>query len=100
PADGTYVVRVQPELLVDLRFRLTIEAEAALPFPVSGLGAGAVQSLFGAERDAGARHHEGVDIFAPRLTPVIAVADGRATPRRNRLGGNTVWLTVPGASYY
>ena len=100
PAEGTYVLRLQPELLADLRFRLAIEAEAVLPFPVSGLGTGAVQSFFGAERDAGARQHEGVDIFAPRLTPVIAVADGRATPRRNRLGGNTVWLTVAGASYY
>jgi hypothetical protein len=56
--------------------------------------------LFGAARDGGARHHEGVDIFAPRSTPVLAVVDGRAVYRENRLGGKTVWLNAPGASYY
>jgi hypothetical protein len=36
-----------------------------------------VISTFGADRDHGARHHEGIDIHAPKLTPVVAVADGR-----------------------
>jgi hypothetical protein len=40
------------------------------------LGGGAVLSVFGAERDLGARHHAGVDISAPKMTPVVAVRDG------------------------
>jgi hypothetical protein len=94
------VVRLQPEPLTDALYRLSVELEAALPFPVKGRAEDAVGSLFGTARDAGARHHEGIDIFAPRLTPVMAVADGRATPRENKLGGNTVWLSTPGTSYY
>jgi hypothetical protein len=43
------------------------------------LGGGAVLSVFGAERDLGARHHAGVDISAPKMTPVVAVRDGIVT---------------------
>jgi hypothetical protein len=100
PIGASYVVRLQPEPLTDALYRLSVELEAALPFPVKGGAEDAVGSLFGMARDAGARHHEGIDIFAPRLTPVTAVADGRATPRENKLGGNTVWLSTPGTSYY
>jgi hypothetical protein len=39
-------------------------------------GEGEIISGFGADRDHGERHHQGVDISAPRLTPVLAVADG------------------------
>lgn len=100
PAGSSYLVRVQPEPLTDALYRLSVELEAALPFPVKGRADDAVGSLFGMPRDAGTRHHEGIDIFAPRLTPVVAVADGRATSRENKLGGNTVWLSTPGTSYY
>jgi hypothetical protein len=40
------------------------------------LGGGAVLSTFGADRDGGNRHHAGVDISAPKMTPVVAVRDG------------------------
>ncbi|HSK07366.1 MAG TPA: M23 family metallopeptidase [Acidimicrobiia bacterium] len=39
-------------------------------------GAGQIGSPFGADRDGGARKHQGNDIAAPKLTPVLAVADG------------------------
>jgi murein DD-endopeptidase MepM/ murein hydrolase activator NlpD len=100
PQRATYIVRLQPELATDALYHLTLELDAALPFPISGLRDDSVGSFFGAPRDGGARGHEGIDIFAPRLTPVLAVADGRATPRQNRLGGKTVWLNTPGKSYY
>ncbi len=45
-----------------------------LVFPVAG-GAG-VGSRFGDDRDGGERLHQGVDLFAPKLTPVVAIADG------------------------
>jgi hypothetical protein len=51
-----------------------------------------VQSEFGAAREAGRRAHEGIDIFASRGTPVIAVAEGVARISTNGLGGNVVWL--------
>jgi murein DD-endopeptidase MepM/ murein hydrolase activator NlpD len=79
---------------------LTLELGAALPFPVVGAQIDSIRSLFGASRDDGRRHHEGVDIFVRRLTPVLAVAAGRAMPRQDALGGNTVWLNTPGTSYY
>jgi hypothetical protein len=40
------------------------------------LGGGAIGSTFGAERDGGARMHAGVDIFGPKMSPVVAVRDG------------------------
>ena len=44
-----------------------------------------VLSTFGAERDGGERDHKGIDLAAPRLTPVLAVRDGVVT-RINRAG--------------
>ena len=97
PADGgTYVLRVQPELLRGGRFRVEQRAVATLHFPVRGVNARAVQSVFGDERDRGARSHQGVDIFAPRGTPAVAATDGWVTRvTTNRLGGNVVWVWDP-----
>ena len=92
PRDGAYLLRVQPELLRSGRYALTERTVASLRFPVQGYTAAAVQSEFGAEREAGRRRHEGIDIFAPRNTPVIAVVDGHAAPDTNALGGTVVWL--------
>jgi murein DD-endopeptidase MepM/ murein hydrolase activator NlpD len=102
PSDGVYHVLVQTDGAGAGQFRLTLELAAALPFPVV-VGGGrkdAIRSLFGASRDDGKRHHEGIDIFVQRLTPVLAVAAGRVMPRQDALGGNTVWLNTPGTSYY
>ncbi|MFW6198437.1 MAG: M23 family metallopeptidase, partial [Acidobacteriota bacterium] len=91
--DAEYVVRIQPELLRGGRYELTILADASLQFPVQGLDTSAIQSAFGAPRDAGRRSHHGVDIFAERNTPVLAAAD--ALVRRvgeTPVGGRVVWL--------
>jgi hypothetical protein len=90
---GDYVVRMQPELLRGGRYSLTVRARPALSFPVENVDPRAIGSRFGAPRDGGARDHHGVDIFAPRGTPVVAAAPGvisgvRTTPR----GGKVVWL--------
>lgn len=98
PQRATYVVRLRPPPVTDATYYVQLELGAALPFPVRGYE---VKSFFGAPRDHGKRHHEGIDIYAPRRTPVLAVADGQATYRENRLGGHTVWLaTATGVSYY
>jgi hypothetical protein len=91
--DGDYVLRAQPELLRGGRIVLTISTGPTLAFPVAGRDARIARSLFGAPRDAGRRSHHGVDLFAPRGTPVVAAAPGIV--RRvgeTDLGGNVVWL--------
>jgi murein DD-endopeptidase MepM/ murein hydrolase activator NlpD len=91
--DGTYLVRIQPELLVGGRLTVTLEALPTLVFPVEGKDRAAIRSFFGDPRDAGRRSHKGVDIFAPRGTPAVAAADARVIwVGSNRLGGKTVWL--------
>jgi hypothetical protein len=45
-----------------------------MSWPLAGVGQ--IGSPFGADRDGGARKHQGNDIAAPKLTPVLAVADG------------------------
>ena len=52
-----------------------------------------MQSFWAASRDGGKRSHEGIDIFAPRGTPLLAITDGRITSTGDRgLGGKQVWL--------
>ncbi len=94
--DGEYVVRAQPELLRGGRVVLTITTGPTLAFPVAGRDARIARSLFGAPRDAGRRSHHGVDLFAPRGTPVVAATPGIV--RRvgeTELGGNVIWLLDP-----
>jgi murein DD-endopeptidase MepM/ murein hydrolase activator NlpD len=101
--DADYLIRIQPELLRGGRYSISIIVTPSLSyFPVSGYDTTAIGSWYGDPRDAGRRRHEGLDIFARRGTPVVAAADGvvRST-RRNRLGGNVVWLRdVLGRSHY
>ena len=91
--DGDYVLRVQPELLRGGRYRIKIVTAASLAFPVEGRSVTAIRSAYGDPRDGGRREHQGIDIFAPRGTPVLAATDGRVRSVRNSgLGGRTVWL--------
>jgi hypothetical protein len=64
-----------------------------MAWPLSGVGQ--IGSPFGADRDGGARKHEGNDIAAPRLTPVVAVSDGVVTRVAQERGtGNCCWAIV------
>ncbi len=95
--DGVHALRIQPELLQNLSYELTLEAKPSLNFPVAGQSSRAVGSFFGAPRDGGARSHQGVDIFAPRGTPVVAASDGVVSSRTSSgLGGKVVWLATGG----
>ena len=94
--DGELVLRVQPSLGAAGDVALNVVAVASLQFPVQGFSQTAVQSVFGDSRDSGRREHQGIDIFAPRGTPVLAAADGVIAPSdSNRLGGIVVWQWLP-----
>lgn len=91
--DLTYLVRVQPELLRGGRYTIDIQVDAALGFPVAGKNSGAIHSYFGASRDGGRRSHKGVDIFAPKGTPVVAISSGYvARIDRTAIGGKVIWV--------
>jgi murein DD-endopeptidase MepM/ murein hydrolase activator NlpD len=89
---GDYVLRVQPALAAAGSYTLRVAAEPLLGFPVAGVDERAIWSGFGADRDGGRRAHRGVDIFAPRGTPVFAAVDGWVLRvETTRVGGNVVW---------
>ncbi len=90
---GVYKLVVQPEFHASSPFRINVFKEPVYEFPVVEKGNTAVQSYWGAARDGGRRSHEGIDIFAPRGTPVIAVTTGRVSSTGNKgLGGKQVWV--------
>ena len=63
-------------------------------FPVADHELNSVVSRFGDARDGGSRSHLGIDIAAPRGTPVLAVNDGRIDRVEfTRAGGRVVWLS-------
>jgi murein DD-endopeptidase MepM/ murein hydrolase activator NlpD len=89
---GSYVLRLQPELFRKGEYSLSITTGPSLLFPVGGKNA-KTGSFWGAGRDGGKRSHEGIDIFAPKNTPAIAAADGIITGvGEGGLGGKVVWL--------
>ena len=91
---GSYVLRLQPELFRSGEYDLSVSVGPSLGFPVSGTKA-KPGSFWGASRDGGKRRHEGVDIFAPKLTPVVAGADGVVTGvKQTPIGGKVVWLRL------
>ncbi|RRN76634.1 M23 family metallopeptidase, partial [Pseudoxanthomonas sp. SGD-10] len=97
------VLRLQPELLISGKVNLEVIDEPKLGFPVQGAGNRDVKSFWGMDRDGGARKHEGIDIFAKRGTPVVAVEDGMITRvQETNLGGKVVWqrLGLFGQSIY
>ncbi|UII22152.1 peptidoglycan DD-metalloendopeptidase family protein [Fulvivirga ligni] len=101
--DGYYLLRIQPSLLNSAYYNLTINSNPILINPVQGATNRSIGSFYGAPRDAGARSHEGLDIFAKRGTPVVAPTDGYVSRvGTNNLGGNVVWLrdNKRGQSYY
>lgn len=89
---GHYILRLQPELYRTGTYDLSVSVGPSIGFPVSGSKA-RVLSFWGAVRDGGKRKHEGIDIFAKKLTPVVAATDGIVTGVHNGgIGGKTVWL--------
>ena len=78
---------------------LSAPAPSALPHPLPGRG---LTDTWGGARSGG-RKHEGIDIFAPRDTPIRATTEGVVlNVGPNGLGGRTVMILGPGGQrhYY
>ena len=75
---------------------------AGLFMPVVGIQARDLYNSWGAARDGGRRRHKGIDIFAPKGTGVVAVADGIISYIGEQpKGGLCLWLTTEnGTSFY
>ena len=78
-------------------YTLTTEDPAAvLHSPLATRRAPRLVDSWGNARSGG-RRHEGIDIFAPKDTPVLSTTRGIVTRvGTNRLGGQVVWILGPG----
>lgn len=77
-------------------------APVSLPVPVQGVASARIADTFGAPRGRD-RTHAGVDVFAPRGTPVLSATEGVVVAIREQgLGGRQVWVLGPGGQrhYY
>lgn len=83
----------RPILMLRLAFE---EPPKTLPLPIAGVPPAALRDSWGAVRSGG-RKHQGIDIFAPKGTPVRSTTRGLVFRiGENRLGGNVVWIFGPG----
>jgi murein DD-endopeptidase MepM/ murein hydrolase activator NlpD len=74
----------------------------AMHIPVVGVQARDLDDSWHAPRDGGSRQHKGIDIFAAKGTPVVAVEDGIISYIGDQpKGGHCLWLTTEnGKSFY
>jgi murein DD-endopeptidase MepM/ murein hydrolase activator NlpD len=98
--NSTYILRIQPELLGSGEYTISITAGPSLAYPIKAPGKNHIKSFWGAERDRGARKHEGIDLFAAFRTPVVASASGTVTRvDETPIGGKVVWLRPENKNY-
>src|SRR5215216_3065854 len=72
------------------------EPPAALPDPLESRHSLQFVDSGGNPRSGG-RRHQGIDIFAPKDTPVLSTTSGLVTRvGTNNLGGQVVWILGPG----
>ncbi|OYQ37317.1 hypothetical protein CHU92_08455 [Flavobacterium cyanobacteriorum] len=91
--EGIFKIVIQPEVAAGSDFFISLNKKPVYGFPVAGKGNAAIGSFWGMERDGGKRLHEGIDIFAKKGTPVVAIIDGTISYTGERgIGGKQVWL--------
>lgn len=84
-----------------LAIELCLESKPTkLPVPVEGIRPRDLRDTWGGPRSGG-RLHRGIDIFAPRGTPIHSTTRGIVLRVGvNRLGGNVAWVLGPGAELH
>lgn len=98
--NAEYILRLQPELLISGDYTISVSAAPSLAYPIKAPGQNHTKSFWGADRDGGARRHEGIDMFAARRTPVVAAVPGRITRvHETAIGGKVVWLRAKDREY-
>src|SRR5687767_10661813 len=77
-----------------------MSAPSSLPVPVDGIRASQIADTWGDPRSGG-RKHMGVDIFAPRGTPVRSTTNGVVLRvGTNQLGGQFAGVLGPGMYFH
>lgn len=73
-----------------------------MEMPVVGVHTYDLDDSWHAPRDGGSRFHKGIDIFAKKGTPVVAVLDGIVSYIGDQpKGGHCIWLTTEsGTAFY
>ena len=100
PSPGNYVLRMQPQLGAKGNFTLNILVSPMLGFPIEAGANPKIGSLWGAPRDAGARKHEGIDIFAKKGSKILAVAEGTIDyVKETDIGGKIISLRPSDQSF-
>lgn len=100
PNGGNFIVRLQPTLKGKGNYQLDIKTVPILGFPIAAHIKTNIGSFWGADRDAGARRHEGIDIFAKKGSPVVAVTDGIVNRVGDGgIGGKVVWFRPDGEDF-
>ena len=74
----------------------------SMRIPVGGVRSHDLSDSWHDSRDGGSRLHKGIDIFAPRGTEIVAVADGIISYIGDQpKGGHCLWLTTEsGTAFY
>jgi murein DD-endopeptidase MepM/ murein hydrolase activator NlpD len=73
---------------------------AYVPIPVKDVTVRRLANSWGNPRSGG-RHHQGIDIFAPKGTPVLSATRGIVSRvGTNTLGGQVVWVLGPGLEWH
>lgn len=89
-----YIVRFQPALNITGRYTFKILLSPMLGFPIAANVKANIGSVWGDDRDAGIRKHEGIDIFAKKGSYAVAVSDGTVDRvSEGGIGGKVVWFS-------
>lgn len=94
PEAGNYLVRMQPQLGTTGSFKFSIILSPLLGYPIEPGIKSNIGSIWGDDRDAGVRKHEGIDIFAKKGSYIVAVTDGTVSRLGDGgIGGKVIWFS-------